>query len=117
MLEKYFERSGQDWQIKTSVRRLVRFSPFDLRQNFCSLGRFDLVLCRNVLIYFDVPSRKNILANLADTLFPGGFLLLGSSETTFGLDERYLRRSVGQAVIYSTQLVSFGSKDSDGCVE
>jgi chemotaxis protein methyltransferase CheR len=64
------------------------------------LGVFDLILCRNVLIYFDDETRKNILARLRSALSPGGYLLLGSSETTFTMDAGLLRRTIGGAVVY-----------------
>ena len=96
LLAKYFQRIDADWQIKEQVRRVVRFAPFDLRQSMSNLGPFDLVLCRNVLIYFDVPGRKKILGELRSTLAPGGYLLLGASETTFNLEDGFLRKSIRQ---------------------
>ena len=65
-----------------------------------NLGPFDLVLCRNVLIYFDFPGRKKILGELRSTLAPGGYLLLGASETTFNLEDGFLRKSIGSTVVY-----------------
>jgi chemotaxis protein methyltransferase CheR len=100
LLHRHFERAGADWQIKETVRRMVRFSPADLRDNMHSFGPFDLVLCRNVLIYFDMETRKRILGGIRQTLFPGGYLLLGSSETTFNLDESFKRKTVGSAIVY-----------------
>lgn len=94
LLVKYFQRTGRQWQIKEEVRRMVRFTPFDLRQPMNTLGPFDLVLCRNVLIYFELETRRRILTNLRTTIVPGGYLLLGSSETTFNLDESFVRTSV-----------------------
>ena len=63
-------------------------------------GPFDFVLCRNVLIYFDLPDRKKILAELCSTLAPGGYLLLGASETTFNLDAGFVRRTIRNTVAY-----------------
>ncbi len=79
LLVKYFLRAGLEWQIKEAVRRVVRFAAFDLRQSMSVRGPFDLVFCRNVLIYFDMPTRRKILAELRGTLAPGGYLLLGAS--------------------------------------
>jgi chemotaxis protein methyltransferase CheR len=109
LLVKYFQRAGKEWQVKDPVRRMVSFAPFDLRQDMRSLGSFDLVLCRNVLIYFDVETRKKILAAIRGTLFPGGYLLLGSSETTFNLDEGYLRKTVGEAIVYQKPMMMAAS--------
>ena len=99
-LVKYFTRAGLDWQLKDEVRRMVRFTPIDLRQSMRVLGPFDVVFCRNVLIYFDIESKRRILGELRETLFRGGHLLLGGSETTLNLDDRFERRIVGQAVLY-----------------
>ena len=100
LLVKYFQRCEREWQIQESVRRMVSFVPFDLRDDMSVLGKFDIVLCRNVLIYFDVPSRKKILAGISQVLFPGGYLLMGSSETTFSLSGSYSRRCLDKAVFY-----------------
>jgi chemotaxis protein methyltransferase CheR len=100
LLVKYFKRAGLNWQIKEEVRRVVRFSPFDLRQTASLLGSFDLILCRNVMIYFDTETRKGILARLRGALNPGGYLLLGASETTFNMDPGFLRRNAGSTVAY-----------------
>lgn len=107
LLVKYFTRAGLDWRLRDSVRRMVRFVNFDLRQSPASLPLFDLVLCRNVLIYFDVESRKKILAGIRSRLNAGGFLLLGASETTFNIDESFRRRVFGNAVAY--QIPSCGA--------
>ena len=100
LLVKYFQRAGLDWQIKEAIRRVVRFAAFDLRQSMSGRGPFDLVFCRNVLIYFDMPTRKKILAGLRGTLAPGGYLLLGASETTFNLDAGFERRTIRNMVAY-----------------
>lgn len=99
-LVKYFTRAGLDWQLKDQVRRMVKFVPFDLRQSMRTLGPFDLVFCRNVLIYFDIESKRKILAEIRETLFGGGYLLMGGSETTLNLDDRFSRKLIGQAVLY-----------------
>jgi len=99
-LVKYFTRAGLDWQLKDEVRRMVQFAPLDLRQSMRTLGPFDVVFCRNVLIYFDIESKRKILAEIRETLFRGGYLLLGGSETTLNLDERFVRKIVGPAVFY-----------------
>lgn len=99
-LVKYFTRVGLEWQLKDEVRRMVRFERFDLRQSMRSLGPFDVVFCRNVLIYFDAATKKRIMGDIRGTLFGGGYLLLGGSETTLGLDEVYQRVPVGKTVLY-----------------
>ena len=100
-LVKYFQRAGLEWQVKEDVRKLVEFKMFDLRQSMRGMGGpFDLILCRNVLIYFDVKTKKQILAEIRRVLNKHGLLSLGSAETTMNLDERFTRKMVGQAVFY-----------------
>jgi len=99
-LVKYFRREGLEWQLKDEVRRMVRFQQDDLRRGASAMGPFDLVFCRNVLIYFDVDTKKTILGRIRRCLAPGGHLLLGGSETTLNLDDRFIRRPVGTAMLY-----------------
>ncbi len=89
-----------EWQLSEAVRRLVRFETIDLRQSMRALGPFDLVFCRNVMIYFDAETKKNILKQIHGTLFRGGWLLLGGAETAFGIEEHFERKIVGNATIY-----------------
>jgi len=99
-LLKYFERQGLDWQIKDRVRRMVAFEPFDLRKSMRAKGPFDIIFCRNVLIYFDVETKKKILRELRRALFPGGYLVLGGAETTLNLDEHFKQVPAGRATFY-----------------
>jgi len=99
-LVKYFQRSGLDWQIKDEVRKMVEFAPLDLRQSLRTMGPFDLVLCRNVLIYFDIETKKKILGEIRQTLFGKGLLLLGSAEPTLNLDDAFTRKVIDQATFY-----------------
>jgi chemotaxis protein methyltransferase CheR len=99
-LVKYFTRVGLEWQLKDEVRRMVDFTTFDLRRSMSARGPFDVVFCRNVLIYFDLESKRRILDELHGTLFKGGYLLLGGSETTLNLSNRFERRIIGQTVLY-----------------
>ena len=79
--QRYFSPEGKLWKVNASIRHMVRFEQLDLRQNLDWLGQFDLILCRNVLIYFDPATRWNILESLRDRLNPDGLLLLGGSES------------------------------------
>ena len=99
-LVKYFQRVGLEWQVKDNLRRMVEFQTFDLRQSMRGLGPFDLVLCRNVLIYFDVKTKKQILGEIRGVLNGQGLLLLGSAETTLNLDDRFARKVIGQSIFY-----------------
>lgn len=100
LLVKYFRRFGMDWQLSEPVRQMVRFESIDLRQSMRALGPFDLVFCRNVMIYFDAETKKSILKQIHGTLFRGGWLLLGGVETAFGVEEWFDRLPVGNATIY-----------------
>lgn len=99
-LVKYFTRAGLDWQISDALRAMVKFQRFDLRTSMSSFGPFDLIFCRNVLIYFDVETKKQILASLRRTMNPGGLLALGAAETTINLDSAYTRVVHGAATFY-----------------
>jgi chemotaxis protein methyltransferase CheR len=99
-LVKHFRRAGVDWELSETVRRMVRFETIDLRQSMRALGPFDLVFCRNVMIYFDAETKKSILSEIHGTLFRGGWLLLGGAETAFGVGEWFDRETVGNAIVY-----------------
>jgi chemotaxis protein methyltransferase CheR len=100
LLVKHFRRAGVDWQLSEQVRRMVRFEGIDLRKSMRALGPFDLVFCRNVMIYFDAETKLNILRELHSTLFRGGWLLLGGAETVFGIEQWFERQTVGTATVY-----------------
>lgn len=101
LLIKHFRRQGLEWELKDQIKKMVRFEPFDLRQKMRSLGPFDLVFCRNVLVYFDAATRKEILREMHGTLFRGGWLLLGAAETPAGLEHLYERHSLGPTSYYT----------------
>ncbi len=97
---KYFEQHGSDWQLEPGVRRMVEFQEINLAQAWPALPRMDLVLIRNVMIYFDVETKKTILGKLARLLKPDGFLILGGAETTINLDDSYGRVEPMKAGVY-----------------
>lgn len=100
LLVKHFRRVGVDWQISEALRRMARFDSIDLRANMRALGPFDLVFCRNVMIYFDAETKRKILKEIHGTLFRGGWLLLGGAETAFGIDEWFDKQSIEGATVY-----------------
>jgi chemotaxis protein methyltransferase CheR len=100
LLVKYFNRSGMEWKLNEVVKRMARFEHIDLRNSLSALGPFDLVFCRNVMIYFDAETKRNIMKGLHSTLFRGGWLLLGGAETVFGLDEWFERKAIGNSTVY-----------------
>ncbi len=89
MLIKYFSQVGEAWQIAPEIRGMVKFMPLNLLNDFAHLGRFDLVLYRNVLIYFDQPTKIGVLERIADVTERDGFLVLGGAETVVGLTGRF----------------------------
>jgi chemotaxis protein methyltransferase CheR len=103
LLVKHFCRSGLEWKLNETVRRMAQFETIDLRNSMRTLGPFDLVFCRNVMIYFDDKTKRNIMKELHSTVFRGGWLLLGGAESVFGLDEWFERRTVGNTTIYVAQ--------------
>ncbi len=99
-LVRYFNRAGLEWQIKDEVRRLVQFESLDLRQSLRSRGPYDIIFCRNVLIYFDLETKRRILSEMRGALHRGGYLLLGGAETTINVDDQFRRTEVGGATLY-----------------
>jgi chemotaxis protein methyltransferase CheR len=91
LLVKYFEQHGTHWQVKPGLRSMVDFREINLALPWPALPPMDLVLVRNVMIYFDVNTKKTILGKLTRLLKPDGYLLLGGAETTFNLDDSYER--------------------------
>jgi chemotaxis protein methyltransferase CheR len=100
LLVKHFSRTGMNWQLNEKVRRMARFETIDLRQSMRDLGPFDLVFCRNVMIYFDAETKRKIMKEIHGTLCRGGWLLLGGAESAFDMDEWYERQRIGNTTVY-----------------
>lgn len=100
LMVKYFKQSGIHWEIADEVRKMTRFETRDLRGSMHDLGPFDLVFCRNVMIYFDSATRKKIMHELHRTLVRGGWLLVGGAETVLGFDELFERHRFRDATVY-----------------
>jgi chemotaxis protein methyltransferase CheR len=86
-LVKYFKQAGELWQINPDVRGMVQHRQLNLLHDFAQLGTFDVIFCRNVLIYFDQETKVNIFSRLAKSIEPDGFLVLGAAETVVGLTD------------------------------
>lgn len=89
MLMQHFEQLGEQWRVTEDIRKMVQFRQLNLLDNFSQLGTFDVVYCRNVLIYFDQPTKINVLDRLARQLAPDGFMLMGAAETVVGLSDSF----------------------------
>ncbi len=99
LLVKHFAQVGDRWQIDDSLRKMVKFQQFNLLGDLSPLGKFDVVFCRNVLIYFDTPTKTRVLDGIANLLPPDGFLYLGGAETVLGTTDRF-QIMQGQRGIY-----------------
>ncbi|HML15081.1 MAG TPA: protein-glutamate O-methyltransferase CheR [Xanthobacteraceae bacterium] len=89
LLVKHFAQVGEMWQIAADVRAMVQYRPLNLLSDFSHLGAFDLVFCRNVLIYFDQDTKVAVLNRLARVTAPHGYLVLGAAETVVGLTDAF----------------------------
>ena len=87
MLVKYFKQNGEFWQISPELRAMVQHRQLNLLHDFSQLGVFDVIFCRNVLIYFDQDTKINIFGRLAKAMEGDGFLVLGAAETVVGLTD------------------------------
>ncbi|HWX59267.1 protein-glutamate O-methyltransferase CheR [Bradyrhizobium sp.] len=89
LLVKYFAQLGEMWKIAADIRAMVQYRPLNLLSDFSYLGSFDLVFCRNVLIYFDQDTKVDVLSRLARVTAPRGYLVLGAAETVVGLSDAF----------------------------
>ena len=89
MLVKYFSQVGDTWQIAPDIRAMVQYRTFNLLGDFAQFGRFDVVFCRNVLIYFDQDTKISVLNRIGKVLEPDGYLVLGAAETVVGLTNAF----------------------------
>lgn len=86
---KYFTATGKEWRIKDEVRLLAQFKKINLLGQLAGLGKFDVVFCRNVAIYFDMPNKIKLFRKIAEILLPGGALIVGGSESLTGLNTNF----------------------------
>jgi chemotaxis protein methyltransferase CheR len=100
LLVKFFHRDGRHWQLDDEVRRMVTFRQLNLAESLPALPPMDVILLRNVLIYFDLDVRHRVLHQVARVLRPGGYLLLGGTETLVGLGTPFERVLLGRSVCY-----------------
>ena len=100
LLVKYFKRDADAWRIDPALRALVRPAQLNLAGLWPTLPMMDLVFLRNVLIYFDVPTKKVVLDHLRQKLRPGGVLFLGTAETTLGIADGYVRAEAAGASFF-----------------
>ncbi|GAB2694043.1 CheR family methyltransferase [Thalassiella azotivora] len=99
-LVRHFTRDGADWRISPDLNRMVTFRTLNLIRPFPPLGTFDVVFLRNVLIYFDVATKRQVLAQVRKVLAPDGYLFLGAAEMTMGVDDAWERVPAGRSSMY-----------------
>lgn len=99
-LVRFFDQIEDRWILKEDVRRMFRFFQQNLADEWSTVPQVDVLLLRNVLIYFDVATRRRALRQVRRLLRPDGYLLLGSAETTLNLDDLFDRVRVGRAIFY-----------------
>lgn len=98
MLVRYFKKEGGNWRIDAALREMVQFREWNLLADLRPLGTFDIVFCRNVLIYFDPPTKARALEAIARQMAPDGLLYLGGAETVLGVTGRFASLATDRAV-------------------
>jgi chemotaxis protein methyltransferase CheR len=99
-LVEHFTRQGAGWQVSRELRDMVQFRRLNLAEPMPAVGQFDVVFMRNVLIYFSVETRREILKRVRRVCRPDGCLVLGGAETTLGVDDQWERVPLGRGAVY-----------------
>lgn len=99
-MQRYFSPCGGSWKIKDEIRAMATFRRINLMQPFTGLGKFDIILCRNVAIYFTLADRKKLFNKIADVLAPDGVLLVGATESLTGVCARFTPKRHLRSVYY-----------------
>lgn len=97
---RHFQQIGTEWKLKDEVRKMVTFEEYNLGNNIPWWYRFDIVFLRNVLIYFDIETKKSIFSKIKDCITPETYLFLGNAETTINLDMDFEPVTLGKSVCY-----------------
>ncbi len=113
MLVKNFTQVGDKWQIAKSVRDQIKFQQFNLLDDMRPLGQFDIIFCRNVLIYFDQPTKTKVLENMVKQMPADGVLYLGGAETVLGITQAF-KPMENQRGLYITAAASAAPAAASG---
>ena len=100
LLVKHFDREGEMWRIKPALRAMTHFSQHNLAEPWKAMPRFDVIFLRNVLIYFNIATKRAIFAQIKRVLAPDGYLFLGGAETTLRIDDDFDRIESGKSAFY-----------------
>ncbi|MCL2283087.1 MAG: protein-glutamate O-methyltransferase CheR [Fibromonadales bacterium] len=103
MRSRYFIKDGDSFVINDKLRKIVEFKAFNIQDPFTQIGSYDVIFCRNILIYFTDDSKRKILAQFHQILAPGGYLLLGSAENMYNLNNDFATERYGATTIYRKQ--------------
>lgn len=98
MLVKYFSKDGDQYRIRDEIRSMVQYKVANLLDPFTGFGSFDIIFCRNVLIYFDEPTKRNVLERLSQLLPDDGYLLLGAAESVVGITNSFVPHETARGV-------------------
>ncbi|MCK5232146.1 MAG: protein-glutamate O-methyltransferase CheR [Desulfobulbaceae bacterium] len=107
MVDMYFINQGKMFRVKDELRALAFFQKLNLLKPFDSLGKFDIIFCRNVAIYFSLQNRRRLFDRIADQLNPGGILILGGTELLFGITDRFRRCEEHDTFYYQLKTGSY----------
>ena len=99
-LQKYFSPNGETWKINDEIRAMAKFKKMNLMHPFANLGKFDIVVCRNVAIYFNMEDRKKLFDKIANILVPDGYLIIGATESLTGVSPRFESKRHLRSVFY-----------------
>jgi chemotaxis protein methyltransferase CheR len=99
-LQRYFTADGANWKIKDQIRAMATFRKFNLMHPFSGLGKFDIIFCRNVAIYFTLEDRKKLFSKIADVLEPDGYLIIGSTESLTGVCPHFVPKRHLKSIFY-----------------
>ncbi len=99
-VRKYFQKEGMFWKVRDDIRSMVRFKQLNLTESFKLIGAFNVIFCRNVLIYFDDATKSRIVDQFYDILCDNGFLILGSTESLYGISEKFESGLLDQTIVY-----------------
>jgi chemotaxis protein methyltransferase CheR len=113
-LTKHFTQEGVVWRIKERIRKMVQYKHLNLLKPWPGMPKLDLIFVRNVLIYFDVPTKQGILAKIRERMQPDGFLFLGAPESTMGVDNAFQRRAVGRTSCYQLKTAPSAATPTPG---
>jgi len=98
--KQYFVEKDPHWEIVEKIKNRVRFESINLKNSFVLLGKFDIILCRNVLIYFSSSLKEDVIARMTKQINPGGYLILGGSETMTNYADSFEMHNVDSVVYY-----------------